>query len=122
MKCDKLKAYTLFTTSSLSGQRVYLTNDVDAFLAEKDEEIAQLKQKLEDANELIKTARQILEDAKATAYAEMVDAGMRERRLRRALYKACANWAHEAKFDYDDEFSLWDNMELRCLKKAEEYK
>ena len=28
----------------------------------------------------------------------------------------------EAKFDYDDEFSLWDKMERKCLKKAEEYK
>ena len=34
MLCDKLKAYTLFTTSSLSGQRVYLTNDADAAIAE----------------------------------------------------------------------------------------
>ncbi|MBR6448412.1 MAG: hypothetical protein IKS96_00455 [Fibrobacter sp.] len=30
----ELKAYTLFTTSSLSGQRVYLTNDADAAIAE----------------------------------------------------------------------------------------
>ena len=42
MKCDKLKAYTLFTTSSLSGQRVYLTNKVD-------EAIAEIKAKLHDA-------------------------------------------------------------------------
>ena len=42
---------------------------------QKDTEIAELKQKLEDVNELIKTARQMLEDAKATHYAEMVDAG-----------------------------------------------
>lgn len=42
MLCDELKAYTLFTTSSLSGQRVYLTNKVD-------EAIAELKEKLHDA-------------------------------------------------------------------------
>ena len=44
------------------------------------------------------------------------------RRLKRALYKALANWAHEAKFDYDDEFSRWDNMEQKCLIKVEELK
>lgn len=62
-----------------------------------------------------------LENVQASAYAESVDAGMRERKLKRALYKALANWANEAKFDYDDEFSLWDNMERKCLKKAKEY-
>lgn len=44
------------------------------------------------------------------------------RRLNRALYKALANWAHEAKFVYDDEFSRWDEMEQKCLIKVEEYK
>ena len=44
------------------------------------------------------------------------------RRLKRALYKALANWAHEAKFDYDDEFSLWNKMEQKCLIKVEESK
>lgn len=44
------------------------------------------------------------------------------RRLKRTLYKALANWAHEAKFDYDDEFSLWDKMEQKCLKESKQYK
>lgn len=44
------------------------------------------------------------------------------RRLKRALYKSLANWAHEAKFDYDDEFSRWDDMEQKCLIKVEELK
>lgn len=43
------------------------------------------------------------------------------RKLRKALYKACANWAHEAKFDYDDDFGLWYDMEHKCLEKAKEY-
>ena len=63
----------------------YNAAKVDALLADKDAEIAELKQKLEDVNELIKTARKMLEDAKATAYAESVDAGMENRRLKRAL-------------------------------------
>lgn len=131
MKCDELKSYTLFTTSSLSGQRVYLTNNVD-------DAIAELKQKLEDVNELIKTARKMLEDAKATHYAEMVDAGMRERRLKRALWLARANRALEkiawfklwnasiSTMNPEDgarqEFDKWKRNLGKFLKKAEEYK
>ena len=137
----ELKAYTLFTTSSLSGQRVYLTNDADAAIAELKEsigikvelliengkQIGELKAKLEDVNELIKTARQMLEDAKATHYAEMVDAGMRERRLKRALYKACANWAFAreelaANFIDVEDAKKWAVVNVKCIKKAEEYK
>lgn len=109
-----------------SKKEYYERSNADACfaerLAEKDKEIAELKAKLEDVNELIKTARQMLEDAKATHYAESVDAGMRERRLKRALYKACANWAHEAKYVYEDEFSLWEDMERKCLARAKQYK
>jgi len=39
-----------------------------------------------------------LEDAQATAYAEMVDAGMRERKLKRALWLARAERANEIHF------------------------
>jgi hypothetical protein len=65
-----------------------------------------------------------LEDAKASHYAEMVDAGMRERRLRRAFYKACANWAHIAVAFFSSYIikDRWRWMERKCLKKAEEYK
>ena len=50
----------------LPEEKVYLKSEVDA-------EIEKLKQKLEDVNELIKTARQMLEDAKATHYADSVE-------------------------------------------------
>jgi hypothetical protein len=70
MKCDELKQ---------------VENPIEWGLyydkAEVDEAIAELKNKLEDA--------------KATAYAEMVDAGMRERRLRRALWLARAERAND---------------------------
>lgn len=110
MKCDHLIGRTF------DGDVYILASDVM-------EAIAELKQKLEDVNELIKTARQMLEDAKATRYAESVDAGMRERRLRRALYKACANWAHHRVFvRFNTNEKAWENVERKCLKKAEEYK
>lgn len=70
-------------------------------------EIAELKQKLEDA--------------KASAYAESVDAGMRERRLKRALYKACANWAKAMDFYEDNPNELWSKMKYKCRKKSKEY-
>src|SRR5574344_1514504 len=56
--------------------------------------------------------------------AELEDAGMRERRLRRALYKALANWAHFAVafFSSFKTKDKWHKMEHKCLKKAEEYK
>ena len=87
---------------------------------------------------------QKLEDAKATAYAESVDAGMRERRLRSALWLARAKTAKAMKAtdNLDNYLSIhknskwfgiyatridtwyykWDNVERKCLKKAEEYK
>ena len=68
--------------------------------------------------------KQKLEDVQASHYAEMVDAGMRERRLRRAFYKACANWAHIAVAFFSSYVTKdrWRWMERKCLKKEEEYK
>ena len=112
------KAWNLFPE-----EKVYLRSDVD-------EAIAELKAKLETVNELVKTSKDLydraVESLKASHYAEMVDAGMRERRLRRALYKACANWAHaeyrwSSLTDWGDQQGL-AKMERKCLKKAEEYK
>ena len=78
-------------------------------------------EKLKAENEKLK---QKLEDAKATAYTESVDAGMRERRLRRALYKACANWALStlAWLDCIDqgEPRKWSEMVQKCRAKAKE--
>lgn len=82
-----------------------------------------------DVDNAIAELKAKLEDAKASAYAESVDAGMRERRLCRALYKACANWADAVAFEetegigYDNSVAeRWRKMESKCLKKAEQYK
>ena len=123
MLCDELKDYDYDPDFPFQSRgRFYDADEVEAAIDE-------LKQKLEDVNELIKTARQMLEDAKATHYAEMVDAGMRERRLRRALYKACANWADVVAFEetegigHDNSVAeRWRKMESKCLAKAKEYK
>ena len=50
------------------------------------------------------------------------------RKLKRALYKACANWADVVAFEetegigYDNSVAeRWRKMERKCLKKAEEF-
>ena len=114
-----------------------MCKDVLAKLEEMEAENAELKQKLEDAQ--------------ASAYAESVDAGMENRRLKRALWLARANkaeseargWYHSnayiIKYDglhnikgvlygkgfkrYPEEWmKLWIKIEKLCLAKAEEYK
>ena len=68
-----------------------------------------------------------LEDVQASAYAESVDAGMRERRLRRALWLARALRARDKAFEYHFKNNVemcakWDNVHLMLMAKAEEYK
>lgn len=57
----------------------YNADEVDAVLAEKDNEIEKLKAELESL--------------KASHYTESVDAGMENRRLKRALWLMTAEWA-----------------------------
>lgn len=119
MKCDELKPL-VFSINDLAyvdelAVRKNFDNPHDHAVykaTEVDKAIAELKAKLENVQ--------------ASTYADSVDAGMRERRLRRALYKACANWAHAeflwARF-IDFKFpETWYEMEDKCLKKAEEYR
>ena len=84
-----------------------------------------------------------LDDAKATAYAESVDAGMRERRLKRALWIARAELCRRLDVDrylrkhinswYNENCLTWAEAcvamevkmckaESKCRAKAEEYK
>lgn len=115
MLCDKLKVYvpqdgTWGLEPEEGGKLVeeetcYLKSEVDAAIAE-------LKAKLEDVQ--------------ATAYADSVDAGMRERRLKRALYKACANWAkselRRRYGGYPHEENGWFKMQTKCRAMAEKFK
>ena len=123
MKCDELEKFDAASNADLSAgydhRYSYEADEVDAAIAE-------LKQKLEDAQ--------------ATAYAESVDAGMENRRLKRALWLARAERAMMT-LDY---FTLkcrwfkdymkveppkcdvnmvhkWANIERKCRAKAEQY-
>jgi hypothetical protein len=136
MKCDELKQVEYPTEWGL----YYDKAEVDAAIAElkariqlDDDEMAGFLQLEEecgggDLRNYIAELKQKLEDVQASAYAESVDAGMRERRLKRALYKVCANWAGSERYTeatwHGDEHreELWAKVQDKCRDKAEEYK
>ena len=104
-----------------------------------------------EVNQVLDEKDAELESLKASHYAEMVDAGMRERRLKRALWllKTRYFWIlmayasdlakvanpsiiHKSNFlenptpicmeEYQHEAELYDNARIKCLNKAEEYR
>ncbi len=84
----------IYYLQSSSGKvyRCYLKSEADKVIAEKDKVISEKDEEI--------------------------------RRLHRALYKVCANWAHFAVAFFSSYVTKnrWRWMELKCLKKAEEYK
>lgn len=133
MKYKELTAHKADVTIPVYGT----ITDADVYLKDKaDEAIAELNAEIESL--------------KASHYTEMVDAGMRERRLKRALWLARAerykmkefiareeanlcNQISWSRFLRDRTYNQWVDQLLRianlanklqnkCLKKAEEYK
>ena len=81
---------------------------------------------LDQVNKAIEEKNAEIENIKATHYAEMVDAGMLERKLKRALYKACAMWADRTRlicsvFGSKLPKIRWERMYENCLAKARKY-
>ena len=140
MKCDELKAYKgdvyIPVYGSIADADVYLKKDADTAIAELKDVIHELQVDLEGA--------------KAAAYAESVDAGMDNRRLKRALWLARA-WRASNQYQmfcfsshigdlmnvngFTQRFKgcsnmrnaeewqqIWKRVERKCIKKAEEYK
>lgn len=124
----------------VSGERIpsgyYKKPEVDAVIAEKDAEIAELQEtNVIIANNAVRLNKDIaelkkkLEDAKATAYAESVDAGMREHRLKRALWLTRAMRAQEMRAFFNNargpyweyNVAVWEKIESKCRAKAEKY-
>lgn len=143
MKCDELESFTDETFGDGKCE-VYDAVKVDAAIAELKQKIAEKESWVKMLGEgekalsleLEKTKKK-LEDAKATAYAESVDAGMENRRLKRALWLARAEWARssalsyhlieshpdkDAAATYKRKANKWEKVKDKCLKKAEEYK
>ena len=134
MKCDELKVYFIPIKKNMMGlsivkQSYYLKSEVDAAIAE-------LKAKLESE--------------KASHYADSVDAGIRERRLNRALWlqrvetakteirywrerlfnepattRACIHGQrlipHNPFRTIREWLSIWEEVERKCRTKAEEF-
>ena len=91
----------------------YEAGEVDEALAELEAENAELRKEIESL--------------KASHYAESVDTGMREHRLKRVLWLARAEMARTSalvfwnrKDDYN--YNKWKKVERKCRAKAEEYK
>lgn len=152
MKCDELKRYSLDV--DYEEQAFAVPDDKGNYMESSDVDaaIAELKEKLHDIdnrwNEQCKEIAQLkaendhlkakLESVQASAYADSVDAGMRERRLRRALWLARAKRALEkiawfklwnasiSTMNPEDgarqEFDKWKKNLGKFLKKAEEYR
>ena len=151
---------------SIADAEVYLKKDVDKTLAEKDKEIAELKkklmpclngdciltceviekygkenaelkQKLEDVNELVKESKELLKESQKMHQRCADNASKQIRRLKRALWLARAEWARSSALSYhlieshpDKDVAAtykrkankWEKAKDKCLKKAEEYK
>lgn len=124
MKREELIEYK--ADENFGNGLVYSIPEVNQVLDEKDAEIAALKAEIESL--------------KASHYAEMVDAGMRERRLRRLLWHAIALFcARSCEYfsgimshclmGQDDLYRLCEEKKnkylhatYKCRAKAEEYR
>ena len=155
MMCDELKAYkgdvTIPVYGTIADAEVYLKDKADEALSEKDKEIERLKESVKffsdtlhrESDSAKECFRFLMNEGLISCWGlsdkffvtakyskerlkkfESQDAEIR--RLKRALYKACANWALStlAWLDCIDqgEPRKWSEMRQKCLKKAEEYK
>lgn len=86
----------------------------------------ELEDMLDKERENVKALKKRIEDVQATAYADSVDAGMRERSLRRALWLLRSAFAAR-EMDLLEEHNnpkmcWWADFANKCRAKAEEYK
>jgi hypothetical protein len=124
---------------SVTDAKVYLKSEADQVIAELKEQVQEERSANVDYKISARDLSNGLKEAQAElrGYAKMVkqlkaNLDKQEgtnRRLKRALYKACANWADVEVFDrtvgIDDpnvEANRWALMRNKCLKKVEEYK
>ena len=124
-----------------SHKEYYEREQVDALLAEKDREIAKLKEKLMPClnGDCILTCEVVekygkenaelkakLENVQASMYCDVVDANMENRRLKRALWLARAEIARTSAWVFwnrkdDYNYNKWKKVERKCRAKAKEY-
>ena len=134
MKCDELKEYKAYEFGTSYVYHILEVREaiaeLKAELDEKDKDIAYWREEYDKETQLTDALKDEIESLKASHYAEMVDAGMRERRLRRALWLARADRA-KAMYTYwhvkcIEEHLLYEHkwivVERLCRSKAEECK
>lgn len=144
MKSDELESFTAETFGDGKCE-VYDADEVDAAIAELKEFAEDACLERDDNQTAIDELRaenaelkQKLESLKASHYAEMVDAGMRERSLRRALWLARAQAADgfatisrwtdyedmhpDTKIGYRKWYKKFMHAKALCRAKAEQYK
>ena len=140
---SELKPITV--TDECGSYSVYRKSDVDTVIEEKDSAIEFAKaltlkdiEIIKEKDKEIAELKAQLESEKASRYAESVDAGMRERRLKRSLWLARAGRALEkiawfklwnasiSTMNPEDgarqEYDKWKKNLGKFLKKAEKYK
>ena len=117
MKCDELESYYYYEdrvfTPATHTYRVYHADEVDEAIAE------------------LKAVRKVHVEAIASMGAGLLQDGEEIRRLRRALWLARALRARDIQRWWlsvtlapitERACRVWNNIEIKCLKKAEEYK
>lgn len=131
MKCDELESYGMDDPAIGEEYEMYKVSDVDAAIAELKDAWRSEHEACEVLKRELAEKDKEIESLKASHYAEMVDAGMRERRLRRALWIARAlrardihRWWIATTCGPRTEVACrkWNNAERKCRAKAEEYK
>lgn len=105
MKCDELKIYHCNEWQN-EYTEFYLKSDVDTAI---DELKAEINHK---------------EGVGQRWFERCMEARTENVKLKRALYNACANWAHIAVAFFSSYATKekWRKMENKCREKAEEYK
>ena len=127
---SELKAYIAPTPDGTGLAEFYLKSEADKVIADLEEshkkEVEQLLMeivKLKAKNKRPEEFKDKYKDCAEKAINNIAKCELKIRRLSRALYKTCANWAHHRVFvRFNSNEKAWENMERKCLKKAEEYK
>lgn len=125
-----LKQFGHYKLSPVQGKMI--THEVRQYVSYN--VVCMIIKHLESENAELK---QKLENVQASMYCDVVDANMENRRLRRALWLARAEWARSSALSYhlieshpDKDVSAtykrkankWEKVKDKCLKKAEEYR
>jgi chromosome segregation ATPase len=118
------KAYDIDEVDILIDKKDSEINELRDECAELHNRVATLISQIRIRDERIDELKAKLETVQESAYADSVDAGMLERRLRRALWLARAMRGRDNSILLPSRYmrKVWDNVESKCRAMAELYK